>query len=126
MTAAKRALAQELPPTPVAIEDLPQRVVSAKVPLRARLVALWGSRELWWFLVRKELKVRYKNSVLGFVWSFLNPALVLLIYYVVFKYFLHNTQPDFALYLFAGLLAWQPVLTIHFCPPPVCSSLTPA
>ncbi len=88
-------------------EDLPQRVVSAKVPLGKRLVALWASRELLGFLVRKELKVRYKNSVLGFVWSFLNPALVLLIYYVVFKYFLHNTQPDFALYLFAGLLAWN-------------------
>ena len=85
----------------------PQRVVSAKVPLGKRLVALWASRELLGFLVRKELKVRYKNSVLGFVWSFLNPALVLLIYYVVFKYFLHNTQPDFALYLFAGLLAWN-------------------
>jgi ABC-2 type transport system permease protein len=87
--------------------DLPQRVVSAKVPLGKRLAALWASRELLGFLVRKELKVRYKNSVLGFVWSFLNPALVLLIYYVVFKYFLHNTQPDFALYLFAGLLAWN-------------------
>lgn len=87
--------------------DLPQRVVSAKVSLRRRLADIWDSRELLGFLVRKELKVRYKNSVLGFLWSFLNPALILIIYYVVFKYFLHNPAPDFALFLFSGLLAWN-------------------
>jgi ABC-2 type transport system permease protein len=87
--------------------DLPQRVVSAKVSLRHRIGEIWSSRELLVFLVRKELKVRYKNSVLGFLWSFLNPALILIIYYVVFKYFLHNPTPDFALFLFAGLLAWN-------------------
>lgn len=87
--------------------ELPQRVVSARVSLRRRLAEIWASRELLGFLVRKELKVRYKNSVLGFVWSFLNPALVLMIYYVVFKYFLKNPTPDFALYLFAGLLPWN-------------------
>jgi ABC-2 type transport system permease protein len=87
--------------------ELPARVVSAKVSVRARLVEIWGCRELVSFLVRKELKVRYKNSVLGFLWSFLNPALVLLIYYVVFKYFLHNQTPDFALFLFSGLLGWN-------------------
>jgi len=87
--------------------QLPQRVVSARVSLRDRLAQIWASRELLGFLVRKELKVRYKNSVLGFVWSFLNPALILMIYYVVFKYFLHNQTPDFALFLFAGLLPWN-------------------
>jgi ABC-2 type transport system permease protein len=87
--------------------ELPQRVVSARVSLRRRLAEIWAARELLGFLVRKELKVRYKNSVLGFVWSFLNPALVLMIYYVVFKYFLKNPTPDFALYLFAGLLPWN-------------------
>ncbi|MDA8039691.1 MAG: ABC transporter permease [Actinomycetota bacterium] len=85
----------------------PARVVAAKVSTRAKFGQIWSSRELLWFLVRKELKVRYKNSVLGFVWSFLNPALVLMIYYVVFKYFLHNQTPDFALFLFSGLLAWN-------------------
>ncbi|EQD62554.1 ABC-2 type transporter, partial [mine drainage metagenome] len=82
-------------------------VVSANVSLRQRVVEIWGARELLVFLVRKELKVRYKNSALGFLWSFLNPALVLMIYYVVFKYFLHNPTPDFALFLFAGLLPWN-------------------
>jgi ABC-2 type transport system permease protein len=87
--------------------ELPQRVVSAKVSLRRRIAEIWAKRELLGFLIRKELKVRYKNSVLGFLWSFLNPALILMIYYVVFKYFLHNPTPDFALFLFAGLLPWN-------------------
>jgi ABC-2 type transport system permease protein len=87
--------------------DLPMRVVSAKVSLRNRFLEIWQARELVIFLVRKELKVRYKNSVLGFLWSFLNPALVLLVYYVVFKYFLANHISLFAIYLFAGLLPWN-------------------
>ncbi len=85
----------------------PARVVAAKVSIRKRLGEIFAARELLWFLVRKELKVRYKNSVLGFVWSFLNPALVLMIYYVVFKYFLHSLIPYFAIYLFCGLLPWN-------------------
>lgn len=86
---------------------MPTRVVSAKVNLRHRLAEIWQCRELIIFLVRKELKVRYKNSVLGFLWSFLNPALILAVYYVVFKYFLANHMVDFAIYLFAGLLPWN-------------------
>ena len=93
--------------SPRGSEEMPQRVVAAKVKLRRRLADIWGSRELLWFLVRKELKIRYKSSVLGFLWSFLNPALILMIYYVVFKYFLKNPTPDFALYLFSGLLGWN-------------------
>jgi ABC-2 type transport system permease protein len=88
-------------------DDLPLRVVSARVSIWRRLAEIWASRELLVFLVRKELKVRYKNSVLGFLWSFLNPAMVLMIYYVVFKFFLKNPMPDFAIYLFAGLLPWN-------------------
>ena len=45
--------------------------------------------------------------MLGFVWSFLNPALILGVYYVVFKFFLPNHVALFAIYLFAGLLPWN-------------------
>jgi ABC-2 type transport system permease protein len=92
--------------------DLPSskrspRVVSAKVSLRRRVADLADARELLVFLIRKEVKVKYKDSVLGFAWSMLNPAFVLAIYYVVFKYFLQNKVPYFALFLFSGLLAWN-------------------
>jgi len=51
--------------------------------------------------------VKYKGSFLGFIWSMINPAIVLLVYYVVFRYFLKSAVPDFALYLFSGLLVWN-------------------
>ncbi len=82
-------------------------VVNGKVQLGQRLKDLWTNRELLFLLIRTELKVKYKNSVLGYVWSMLNPALVLTIYYVVFKIIAKNGQPNFAIWLFAGLLVWN-------------------
>jgi ABC-2 type transport system permease protein len=82
-------------------------VVNGKVQLGQRLKDLWINRDLLLLLTRTELKVKYKNSVLGYVWSMLNPALVLAIYYVVFKIITKNGQPNFAIWLFAGLLVWN-------------------
>jgi ABC-2 type transport system permease protein len=87
--------------------ELPARVVSSRVDLRTRLRDLWRARELFLFLVRKDLKVKYKNSFLGFLWSMVNPAVVLGVYYVVFRYVLKSEIPDFALYLFSGLIVWN-------------------
>jgi ABC-2 type transport system permease protein len=87
--------------------ELPARVVSSRINLRTRLQDLWGARELFVFLVRKDLKVKYKNSFLGFLWSMVNPAVVLGVYYVVFRYILKSGIPDFALYLFSGLIVWN-------------------
>lgn len=91
--------------------ELQARVVAARSRLSTRLLELWRSRELFVFLVRKDLKVKYKGSVLGLLWSMLNPAVTLLVYYVVFKYFLKSTVPDFALFLFSGLIVWNLFLT---------------
>jgi ABC-2 type transport system permease protein len=82
-------------------------VVNGKVQLGQRLKDLWRNRDLLILLTRTELKVKYKNSVLGYVWSMLNPALVLAIYFVVFKIIARNYQPNFAIWLFAGLLVWN-------------------
>ncbi|HEQ60058.1 MAG TPA: ABC transporter permease [Firmicutes bacterium] len=54
----------------------------------AYLRALWGAREIIEHLVRRELRVRYKASVLGFFWSFLRPLLIMLILTVVFSFLL--------------------------------------
>ena len=69
-------------------------------------------RELLGNLVRKELKVKYKDSVLGFVWSLARPMFLLVIYYVVFGVFLGAGIPDFAIYLFSGLIAFDLFSTI--------------
>lgn len=72
-----------------------------------RLVAVWRYRELLRNLIRKELKVKYKNSVLGFVWTLLNPMLYLVVFTVVFQYLLPNGVDDFAIFFLSGLLAWN-------------------
>jgi len=82
-------------------------VVNGKVQLGQRLVDLWRNRDLLIRLTRTELKVKYKESALGYAWSMLNPALVLVIYYAVFKIIAKNPQPNFAIWLFCGLLAWN-------------------
>lgn len=58
-------------------------------------------------LVRKDLKVKYQSSALGFVWSLATPLLLLAVYYLVFGFILRNGVPDFAVYLMAGLLPWN-------------------
>jgi ABC-2 type transport system permease protein len=67
---------------------------------------LWRSREITANLATKELKVRYKSSVLGVAWSMLNPLLYLVVFYVVFTFFLKNDIEDFPIYLLSGLLPW--------------------
>lgn len=68
---------------------------------------LWMHRELLATLVRKDLKIRYRGSSLGFLWSMLNPALYLVVFYVVFQLILKSGIPDFAIYLLSGLLVWN-------------------
>jgi ABC-2 type transport system permease protein len=85
----------------------PTRVISSRVSVRRRLLDIWRYRELLVGLVRKELKVKYKNSILGFVWSMLNPALYLVVFYVVFQIVLKNGMPNFAIFLLSGLLVWN-------------------
>jgi ABC-2 type transport system permease protein len=75
-------------------------------PLR-RAADVWRYRELLLNLVRKELKVKYKNSAIGFLWSLLNPALYLVVFYVVFQIILGAGLPFFAIYFLAGLLPWN-------------------
>ena len=84
-----------------------KRVISSRTPTRLRIGEIWQYRELLVGLVRKELKVKYKNSVLGFLWSMLNPALTLVVFYVVFQIFLKSGIPFFAIYLLSALLAWN-------------------
>ena len=66
-------------------------------------------RELLGLLVRRELKARYKDSALGFVWSLIHPLAQLLIYYVALGKFLgaERAIPDYAIFVFTGLTAWQ-------------------
>ena len=69
---------------------------------------IWAHRELLGLLVRRELKSRYKDSVLGFFWSLMRPLTMLLIYYIALGRFLGAERgvPDFAIFIYTGLTAW--------------------
>lgn len=71
---------------------------------------LYRHRALVVVLTSRELKARYRGSVLGFVWSLLNPLLMLVVYTIVFQLVLPNRSPatrPYALFLFCGLLPWN-------------------
>ncbi len=76
----------------------------------ANLVKLGRYRALIQTLVVRDLKARYRGSVLGFFWSFFNPALLLFIYTFVFTKVLPSSHPPdmepFALFMFCGILPW--------------------
>src|SRR5215211_2065607 len=63
--------------------------------------------ELLTELVRKDLKVKYKNSALGFIWSLTNPLLYLAVFTLVFTFFLKNKVPWFAVLFMSGFLIWN-------------------
>jgi len=67
-----------------------------------------GRRELLGLLIRRELKARYKDSRLGFLWSLIKPITMLLIYYVAIGHFLGAARgiDDFAIFVFSGLTLW--------------------
>ncbi|PYI69253.1 sugar ABC transporter permease [Arthrobacter livingstonensis] len=73
---------------------------------------VYGSRFLLKLLVRKELKVRYRGSVLGIVWSYVKPGVQFIVFYVALGVFLGLEQsptnrgglPNYAIYLFSGII----------------------
>ena len=67
---------------------------------------LYDYREMLSNLVKKDLKVRYKGSVLGFLWTFLNPLLQLIVYTIVFSTIMKVNIDKFYIYLFIGLIPW--------------------
>jgi lipopolysaccharide transport system permease protein len=70
------------------------------------IVELWRYREVLLNLVRRNLKVRYKNSLLGFFWSLLNPLFQIGVWYFVFKIIMGNPEPNYMAQLITGFLPW--------------------
>ena len=65
------------------------------------------SVELTGALVAKEFRVRYRNSLLGVLWSLLNPVCFALVLYAAFRPVLHAPSDDYVAFLLAGLFPWQ-------------------
>ena len=76
----------------------------------ANLSNLFRYRGLIWSLVARDLTARYRGSVLGFFWTFVNPLLLLLVYSFVFTTIMPNNVPGvqpYSLFMFCGILPWN-------------------
>lgn len=72
-----------------------------------KLREIYEYREMIFSLVRKDLRGRYKGSVLGFFWTFLNPLLQLIVYTLVFSVIMRAGIEDYYLFLFVALVPWS-------------------
>lgn len=63
-------------------------------------------KEMLFSTVRKDLRSRYRGSVLGFLWTFINPLMQLIVYAFVFKHIMRSVDPNYTMYIFTGLLPW--------------------
>ena len=88
-------------------ESAREHVIRPRMSVIARFRRVIAYHELLVRMTRKELKVKYKNSILGFAWSLLNPLLYLVVFYVAFVKILGSPIPAFPIYLLSGLLVWN-------------------
>ncbi len=88
-------LAERAPATP---GTAPQR--------KSALKDLLNYRQLVVLLIARELKVRYKRSVFGLLWTMLNPLLLMVVYTVVFTAIMPSSVRNFSIFLLSGLLPW--------------------
>ena len=78
----------------------PLRLASELADVHRRLPLLYG-------LVRRDLTVRYKRSILGFLWTMLHPLLLLLIFLAVFSTFFRDRAPRYEIYFLSAYVAWN-------------------
>jgi len=72
-----------------------------------QLKNIWQKRELLYYIVKFQMKAEKKNKVLGFVWSFLDPLLLFLTYYILVHVIFGRGGPQFPVLLFISLLSWR-------------------
>jgi lipopolysaccharide transport system permease protein len=68
---------------------------------------IWQRRELLFYLVSSHLKAERKNKILGFLWSFLDPLLLMATYIILVVYIFDRGEPQFPVLLFCAILAWR-------------------
>lgn len=72
---------------------------------------LYNYRELLKTNVKKEIRGKYKGSLLGVLWSFINPLLQVAVYAIVFPYLMRGTSDHYLVYLITGIIPWTFFIT---------------
>ena len=75
--------------------------------LKSRLDRFWRYKDLLKHLVTKDLKLKYRRSVLGYLWSVLNPLLIMIVMSIVFSTMFDRNIENYPLYLFTGQLLYN-------------------
>ncbi len=76
--------------------------------VRARWIEIWRFRDLLSLLVARDVKLRYRGTVLGFVWCLLNPLLMTLVLTLLFGVFFRGgAEPNYPLFVLIGYLVWS-------------------
>lgn len=91
-------------------EDIPELIIEAQkgwIPIH--FGDLWRYRELLYFLTWRDVKIRYKQTVFGFLWAFIQPFLKMIVFSVIFGGLAQMDSEGFPypIFVFAGLLPWQ-------------------
>lgn len=68
---------------------------------------IWKKRSIVYSFAISDLKIRYRNSILGFFWTFLEPLLMLTVLYVVFTNIFKSHIEHFGIYLLLGIIMWN-------------------
>lgn len=72
-----------------------------------KIKEIYRYRHMLYTLVKQDIRGRYKGSVLGFLWTLLNPLFMLLVYSVVFQFVFRNDIENYPIYLFICLMPWN-------------------
>jgi len=85
------------------------RVVELQTGTPSKLSLLWRDRRILQLMVSRDLKVKYAGSLLGYVWSVLDPLLMAGVYWFVFTILMHRTigEQPYIVFLLCGMLPWQ-------------------
>jgi lipopolysaccharide transport system permease protein len=106
--AAARA-PSETAPAAVSLAGLPHALIRPEeAGVQLNLGDLWAYRELLYFLTWRDIKVRYKQTVMGVAWVVVQPLLTMLVFTLVFTRFvrMEETAIPYPLFAYAGLLLW--------------------
>ena len=68
---------------------------------------LYDYREMIFSLIKRELRGKYQASVLGFLWTLINPLMQMVVYIIVFSFILKSGIKNFPIFLFVGLVPWN-------------------
>ena len=76
-------------------------------PTVSKVLGVWRYGFLLESLIVREIRVRYRRSALGVIWTLLNPILTMLVFTLIFSLLFSRSIPDFPIYILSAMLAWS-------------------